>query len=260
MRLKITLSVNPRFHVLPLNYQYPVSSWIYQRIAAADKQFGDWLHNAGFQQKGKRYKLFTFSNIFVPKREIKGDRLHILSPTVSFQISFYADKTVEYFILGVFDRQEFEIGDKHSKAKFFVEKVEALPVPEFNNPSTFRCLSPICVAKPLRKGNKLISEYISPADPDFEQLFIKNLLNKYNAISGNKNKFAHGNLPFTFELLEKPKSRLITIKSGTREQTKVRGFLFPFKLNAPVELMQLGYESGFGEKNSLGFGCVERIK
>ncbi len=260
MRLRLTLAVNPRFRVLPLNYQYPVSAWIYQRIAAADERFGDWLHNAGFQQKGKRFKLFTFSTIWVPERQIKGDRLHIRSSNVSLQISFFADKAVEKFILGLFKGQEFEIGDKCSKAEFFVEKVEALPVPEFKPVSTFRCLSPICVAKPFHKGNKLMSEYISPADPDFEQLFLKNLLNKYQVISGGGNEFEYDNPPFTFELLDKPKSRLITIKAGTREETRVRGFLFPFKLTAPVELLRLGYEAGFGEKNSLGFGCVERIQ
>jgi hypothetical protein len=28
-------------------------------------------------------------------------------------------------------------------------------------------------------------------------------------------------------------------------------------LNAPVELIKTGYYAGFGEKNSMGFGCVE---
>ncbi|MCB0538258.1 MAG: CRISPR-associated endoribonuclease Cas6, partial [Bacteroidetes bacterium] len=32
---------------------------------------------------------------------------------------------------------------------------------------------------------------------------------------------------------------------------------FHFELTAPVELHEIGYEAGFGEKNSMGFGCVK---
>jgi CRISPR-associated endoribonuclease Cas6 len=39
----------------------------------------------------------------------------------------------------------------------------------------------------------------------------------------------------------------------------VRGYLCEFELQAPAELLRLGFQAGFGEKNSLGFGCAEVV-
>ncbi|RLD54679.1 MAG: CRISPR-associated endoribonuclease Cas6, partial [Bacteroidetes bacterium] len=34
---------------------------------------------------------------------------------------------------------------------------------------------------------------------------------------------------------------------------------YKFKIKAPKELLRLGYYAGFGEKNSMGFGCCEVV-
>ena len=62
---------------------------------------------------------------------------------------------------------------------------------------------------------------------------------------------------FDFKLLSAPKQKLVTIKPYTDNETKVRGFVYSFRLKAPVALQELGYYAGFGEKNSMGFGCGE---
>lgn len=54
-----------------------------------------------------------------------------------------------------------------------------------------------------------------------------------------------------------PKSRLIKLKAYTPEETRVRGWLYEFELEAPVEIQELGFYARFGEKNSMGFGCVK---
>ena len=58
---------------------------------------------------------------------------------------------------------------------------------------------------------------------------------------------------------KKVKSRLETIKAGTNAETKVRGYQYAFKLKAPEPLVRIGLLAGFGEKNSLGFGCGEVV-
>ena len=65
---------------------------------------------------------------------------------------------------------------------------------------------------------------------------------------------------FKFETLSKPKSVLVTIKSGTPQQTRVRGFMCKYRMTAPSELMKIAYDAGVGEKGSLGFGMVEVLK
>ena len=64
---------------------------------------------------------------------------------------------------------------------------------------------------------------------------------------------------FVFQSNGKARSKLITIKQGTPEETKVKGYLYEFTVEGPPELIRMGYYAGFGEKNSLGFGCVEII-
>jgi CRISPR-associated endoribonuclease Cas6 len=51
----------------------------------------------------------------------------------------------------------------------------------------------------------------------------------------------------------------VTIKAGTLQETKVRGFMCKLDLRCPKELMQIAYECGLGEANSQGFGCLGTI-
>ena len=51
--------------------------------------------------------------------------------------------------------------------------------------------------------------------------------------------------------------KLIALKEGRSDETMVKGTLAPFRLQAPKELIEVGYECGFGEKNSQGFGMVK---
>ncbi|MER3523977.1 MAG: hypothetical protein C4326_07890 [Ignavibacteria bacterium] len=52
-------------------------------------------------------------------------------------------------------------------------------------------------------------------------------------------------------------SKLITIQQGHDDETKVRGFMCPLMIKGNPELIRLAYESGLGEKGSLGFGFIE---
>jgi CRISPR-associated endoribonuclease Cas6 len=82
-----------------------------------------------------------------------------------------------------------------------------------------------------------------------------NLVQKAKATPG-LNELS-GNINFIPELGKTPKSKLVTIKPFTREESRVRGFLYEFSLTAPREIHQLIQSAGFGEKNSMGFGWVE---
>jgi CRISPR-associated endoribonuclease Cas6 len=39
----------------------------------------------------------------------------------------------------------------------------------------------------------------------------------------------------------------------------VRGWLVPFRVEGSKELIELGYEAGFGKNNAMGFGMAEVI-
>ena len=91
---------------------------------------------------------------------------------------------------------------------------------------------------------------------------INNLINKYIIASGYEGSQAIAEKILNacaIEVLTPPRSKLITIKRNTPHETKVRGFLYSFKLKAPLDIHRIGYYAGFGEKNSMGFGWGEVV-
>jgi CRISPR-associated endoribonuclease Cas6 len=260
MRFKLTLSLK-QGKVLPLNYQYELSAWIYKVMSRVDSDFADWLHNEGYTKGNKHFRLFNFSRLLAPSFNILGDRLLINSDTVSLHISFGIDVSAEKFIMGLFQHQQLTIGDTHSRVTFEVAQIEALPSQLYLKTQRFKTLSPICVSIKRNHNGKSSPLYLSPEDDEFERILTGNLVNKWIASRLNQVvssiSFASEEPPIQFRLLNKPASRLVTIKAGTSEETRVRGFDFQFELTAPIELMELGYNCGFGEKNSEGFGMVE---
>ncbi|MBA9075708.1 CRISPR-associated endoribonuclease Cas6 [Rufibacter quisquiliarum] len=262
MRFSLTFRKTGQKQTLPLNYQYELASWIYKTIHRSDSAFVSFLHDRGYLANGKGFKLFTFSNLKLPKFQIQGDRLLLQGDTLSLQLTFALEQSAQHFIQGLFQQQRFSLGDRQSQVDLEVQQIEAMPTPTLAEGSQlrFRTLSPLCVSSSREHYGKIMPLYHHPADDGYENLLLQNLLNKYTA--------AHGHFPlpplrpdgeFAFKVLSEPKSRLVTIKANTPQETKVRGFLFDFELQAPEALLQLGYAAGLGEKNSLGFGCVEVV-
>lgn len=256
MRIRLVLTVTGTERILPINYQYEISACIYRILHYGNAEFASWLHNNGYRAGQKAFKLFTFSNIHAERYKVFKDRFMILSDEVSLVLTFKVDEAVRHFISGLFARQRFSIGDNHSKVEFEVKTVETLAPPVFTENMTFQALSHLCVTKPVEKNGKLKAWYLPPDHPEYEERFFINLVNRYKAVHEDINGQFDDINQYRLELLGKPKSGLIKIKAGTRDETRIRGYRFSFACTAPVELLKFGYEAGFAEKGSLGFGCV----
>ncbi len=256
MRFKLTLFlINSFGRKLPLNYQYEQSAAIYRILAQANEEYTTWLHENGYKlTSGKSFKLFSYSRFGIEKYRIlkQSAELEILSDNVVWYISFLPEKSTEQFITGIFNNQQFEVGTRRSNVRFQVQNIEVIPLPVFTETMTYRTLSPVCLALKQEKGYE---QYISPAHPEARRLIRLNLLDKYKASTGDN--FPISDFPFEIDVLDEPKSSLITIKANTPEESRVRGFMCRFTLTAPVELQKILYESGCGGKNSQGFGMVE---
>jgi CRISPR-associated endoribonuclease Cas6 len=253
MRFLLQLAIDKAFggNTLPINYQYEMSSFVYAAIHRSNAQYSTWLHQNGFIADNKQFRLFTFSHLHVPQYKINGDRLIIESPTVEWQIAFLPERSTEEFIRGLFSEQVFTLGDRKSKVQFRVTSIELIPDPVFTPDTVFATLSPVCIARHIPDTNQIF--YESPDSIYAREAMLRNLKNKYAAYHGT-----HYTSSDTFELklLSKPISKLVTIKTGTPYQTKIRGYTFRFKLKADEELMKVMWNSGLGEKGSMGFGCV----
>lgn len=264
MKFRLVLHIASDRTILPINYRYPISSWIYKSINRADSSFAQFLHEKGYAgtRQKKPFKFFTFSGLRIPSYERFDDRLFIKTDTVTLDISFLIEQAAEKFITGIFQFQRLGIGDNKSQVDFEVGRIEAQPI-DIQEEMTLRTQSPVIVSSPEATDGRLKSRYLSPENEGYKKYFLQNLIRKYESyahFTGNSiSTDWHGNLDW--ELLPgRLKSRLETIKSGTSAQTKIRGYDYPFRVRAPLPLMRIGLLAGFGEKNSLGFGCVsERI-
>ena len=263
MRFNITLRVNARKfgRRLPINYQYEMSAAIYKILSSGSDEYAQWLHDNGFTlENGKQFKLFTFSHLNIPKRRLlkQSNQLELLSDHVFWQITFLPEHSTQNFIGGLFQDRVFEIGNKVSKVQFEVENIELLPPPEFQKTMVYKTLSPISISY-----NDDLGRDCYPQSPEefataewVRERLLSNLLDKYSAICSND---FSGDTYLDMMMLSPAKSSLIAIKSGTPAETKVRGFSCNFALNAPPELQRIAYESGLGELNSQGFGCLEIV-
>lgn len=259
MRFRLTLEVDKKAfgNILPINYQYEQSAVIYKIISKSNEKYSSWLHNNGYSlENGKAFKLFTYSPFEIEKYRIDREtaRIRIESSVVKWEISFLPEESTQEFILGVFKEQSFEIGNKGSVVRFVVKNVEAIPMPEFKEEMFFEAVSPVCIK--CKNPDNTVT-YLSPDNWKAEDIIKIGLLARYEIVSGKKYDGTFND--FSVKVLSEPKSKLIRIKSGTAHQTSIRGYVFKFKIKAPVELINIMYNSGMGSLCSQGFGFIKEI-
>lgn len=265
MKFRISLeAVQCGKMTMPVNYQYPLSAWIYKTISHGNHEFARFLHERGFDAGHRSYKLFTFSWFKFAERgfRIEGDRLHLLNEAFSFDISFLAPAAMQHFVAGLFSEQSFTLGDRQSQLPLRVKSIEAMPLPDFETVMHYRTTSPILVS--TLEVDARHATYLSPEDPQFGKLIADNLQNKFFAavnagLVDGKLEFNEVSTP-GFRLLSEPRSKVMLIKADSPQQTRIRAYHFDFELSIHPVLQQIGYLSGFGEKNSLGLGGVEIVK
>lgn len=272
MRFRLTLSRTSKANLpgrqaglLPINYQYFLSSWLYKTIQKADDDYSAFLHSKGYGSAlGKQFKFFCFSPLHIqPFKLLREEGLIVISgETVELEVRFLVDPAAENFIKGLFLDQHVCIGNDKNRVDFTISLVESLPKTFFSTSSaiTYQALSPVCLSK--RIASSPYPQYLSPEEEGYDDLFIANLVMKYKV----QQTELHGGLvpdssnsDLRFRLLDIPKRKAWTIKEGTPQQSRVIGYQYRFELQAPEELHEIGYYAGFGEKNSLGFGFGEVV-
>lgn len=260
MRLKLTLLQKRKVESLPLNANYYISAAIYRTLEQSSPDFATVMHHYGYSSPDERrkFKLFTFSNLDVPERHIDKERQRLISrsKTISFTLSSPMDDFLTHLVSGLFADNNFRIDE----AIFEKGAVETLPDPEFKETMEFSMLSPLTVSVMRPDRTK---EFLKYNDERLPLVLLQNLKAKYQAVyrtefQGEVNDFR---VAFSERYIERQNGKiekLITLKEGREEETKVKGILCPFTISAPMELIKVGYECGFGERNSQGFGMVKQ--
>lgn len=262
MQFVLTLLAQRSHTAIPFNYPYLLTGWLYRLLHQADGQYAAFLHERGYRTRStptaqKTFRLFTFSDLRMERYEVRPQQgcFTLLSPVVQLTLSFYVDRAAEAFVQGLFQNQHLTLVNRQHRADLTVERVEMQSVPILSDRVTVRTLSPVVVAERNEDG---MDQYLHPADDRFGPLLLLNLIDKYRSAWPDMPSPADDR--FSYELLTKPgsvRSRLVTIKEGSREETKVRGWYgFDFALNGPAEVLEVGLLAGVGRYNAEGFGCV----
>ncbi len=261
MRFLLTLTTLQPYQRLTLNYQYPLSAAIYKIIEQADEEYAAFLHEQGYRFGGKAFNFFTFSDLRTPFH-ISGDRMVMNTNTASLTICFYMPDAAENFIRGLLINQRLDIADSRDKAIFTVQQVTSEKMPVIGkNVVLLKPLSPVVAGHKNEQGNY---DYVSPEEATFGELLTINLLEKYAAaVKVGEDELQRLKKSVTVQPVlfnQPPRPRLITIKAGTPEETKVRGFdKFRLRIHAPAAVTAIALDAGIGMHNAMGMGCVAAL-
>ncbi|ABB14264.1 CRISPR-associated endoribonuclease Cas6 [Carboxydothermus hydrogenoformans] len=246
MRIEVLLKPREKAVFLPFNYQYQITSAIYETIAKSSPEFARKLHDEGFGER--RFKFFTFSQILAKRKKLAPDGFWIIGEC-SLKISSPLYEFLLHLLNGLFKDHKFIIG----REEFTVKGAFIRENPEIKPGQTFVCLSPIVVST-LKEGYTKPYYIRYTEEPElFSEKIRQNLLRKFATY--------YGRLPVDDRLFFFFDEEYLQKNKGTKlihyRDQKILGYLAPFTVEGSAELIAFGYDVGFGEKNSMGFGCAE---
>ena len=250
MRIKISCGIGKGVD-LPINYNYFLTGIIYQFLKESDPEYADFLHQAGYELENRHFKLFTFSQLMAKRREIRGDQIHFRSP-----LTWYVSSSQELFLQNFAAALMGQTGILQIEGhRLQIQDVEVLRQPRFERQMTFRCLSPITMSTMRERADKLVTHYCLPDDPQFSELVQQNLIRKYEAVYRQPPEEKSFAMTFDQAYIDKREGRVTRLLDY--KGIKIRGVVSPFHVIGAPELIRVGYECGFGDKNSAGFGMVD---
>jgi CRISPR-associated endoribonuclease Cas6 len=107
---------------LPMNYNYLISSWFYNTLKLGDENFGNFLHNIGYN----KFKFFTFSDLKLKNYKIDDeskDKFILSNNPLYLYFSFINDDHFEAFKKGIMKNSKLEICEKNSE-KLILEIID----------------------------------------------------------------------------------------------------------------------------------------
>ncbi len=189
--------------------------------------------------------------------KVKGDRISFGKSPVTWQIASPVDTFLQHLVTGVFaEGNEIKVGPAlpaGQEVRFHIERVETLPRPKFRESMRFTCLSPVTASRVSESH----CHYIRPWEEGLSDAIRNNLLKKYRLVHGKDLKNADLRVDIDGDYVRRRSGKIT--KNINFKGTNIIGFMAPFEVAGNPELIETGYEAGFGEKGSMGFGMVREI-
>lgn len=201
------------------------------------------IHNDEYQSENMKFNLLTFSELFCPNYDIDDYEI-IVNSNVQWYISSPVKELVLDFTDHLIKNKIMKVGE--AELEFVsLQHVKSLPI---NSSARFRCLSPICIDMPKIHG---IKDYLLIDNENFKKQIKNNLVRKYYFL----NNTLPENMNLDIDILnfeECSEGKCIYIKNDI-----VRCYMPVFEVKGSRDLINIGYEAGFGSHNGMGLGMVE---
>lgn len=241
IRLRIVLKSKKGKLRIPFNYNHILSAIVYNKIY--DLELAQKLHSS------QSYKFFTFSNLHIHKfRQLK-DGFLSQNGTIDFLISSPDDYLIRTLVEGFLEDQTV----KFINEDLLVQKIELLPLPDFEEKVKVNTLSPIIARTKKEVDGQLKTWDLAPSEEQFYRNLENNLINKYKKFKEIEE--TDKKIVISSEMRNVKRKR-ITIDKGD-EKTFHRAFLMDLVLEGDLDLIKFAYDAGLGEKSGLGFGMID---
>ncbi|MBC7334604.1 MAG: CRISPR-associated endoribonuclease Cas6 [Actinobacteria bacterium] len=237
-----------------------MQGFIYNNI---DSKIAEFLHEKGFKDGSRSFKLFSFSRINgnVDVVEVRGERFLFVKHNFSFILSSPFEEFIESFAMNLAkNNKKMYLGENEVS----IYSVDVFFEPKFSESINIKMLSPITVYSTLTDslGNKK-TYYYNPWEKEFGELINSNLVKKINAFWNfldNKRGFKLENtcngqgqgISIKPVEVRKNDEKIINYKG-----TVIKAWFGTYLLQGDSVLLKMAYDCGLGSKNSQGFGLFE---
>lgn len=244
---------------ISLDYNYAIHSCLYKIMSNGDPDYAKWLHDEGFGNGAKRTKFFTFSKLY-PTEQYSIQSSYLISKgNLYFYLSTpELSNQIKSFIEGAFKTHRIHIFNSNGGASFRIKAIESLPEPKFKIKQKYKMLSPTLVSDKNEIGNE---KYLFPWNDRCIEILKTNLIWKYELLH-NKAYDDILEIEFDFDYIKSRDNKitkLIKIKPGQPDETRLRCFSSPITITAAPEMHRIAYDCGLGKSNAQGLGTIQTI-
>jgi CRISPR-associated endoribonuclease Cas6 len=228
--------------LLPWEYVDWLRGLCYALLSRSSPRLAARAHDQGSPLETKTYKPLVFSFLQLEKPQPVAAGLKAEGRLIWY-VSSPLSTIMEAFLDGVSASRAVRLGPY----RLVIVQVDIVPDPPFSERMQFVTLSPLVVSTGVRRADgRFTKRFVKPGEPEFDGILSNNLRRKAEALFGAT---LSGDVRLSW--LQAPRSKLTPV-AGLR----VRGWTGRLEASGPAELLRVGYEAGFGERNAQGFGMV----
>ena len=228
--------------ILPVQYNHIMQAALFEWLE--ELEYTTFLHDEGYKEGTRKFKLYTFSNLYGHYQYYAESKKIGFSGEITFYCSFYEERSEKLIRRNVERMKPLRLGEK--KLAFLKCDV----IEEVYEDCIVEAVSPITIHSTvsLPDGRKR-TYYYEPHDVEFSEMIRQNLIRKYKAYHGCEPE----NPQFSVTCI--PKENYIQAGIYYRRFV-IKGWRGRFVLQGSEELIKLALLSGLGARNSIGCGCI----